>query len=244
MISKSIIVAGIAMFLLSVPLSAQLKTTMQTHSISITSEKTGTAGLHGCDPSTASNVPAYLFKLQKRQTSPSGTCATGGVGKWIDHSEKETDNGKVTFNSLPDGQYRIVSLTGEAIGCPIKGTNERSIVYAKEVSSIITIGKQSNTKPITSTTKSVGSSELVVYPNPASTQINIQLMSQELDGQVTITLYDILGKAMESIVKNYAQSTTQTWELSISNLPSGTYLIKVSNENKSLHKKVIVEHEQ
>jgi len=242
--SKTTLVAGIAMFLLNLSLSAQLRTSTSKHSISVTSDKTGVAGLHGCDESTAVNAPAYLFKLQKKQTSPQGTCAAGSLGKWSDHSKKETDNGKVTFDGLSDGQYRIICLSGEAIGCLIKGTHDRSIVYAKDASSVLTLGQENATKPIAAT-KDIENNDLLVYPNPASEQITLELQSSTLDGNLSISLYDILGKQICSLSKNYTQDSRQVWEMNTKDFPSGTYLIKVTDEqNQSLHQKIIIENKQ
>lgn len=77
--------------------------------------------------------------------------------------------------------------------------------------------------------------DLLIYPNPASTIINISLEGSNNQAAI-ITLYDATGRSVKNI------STTST-NLSIDRgeLRSGIYFIDVMIGNKRLTKKIILE---
>lgn len=68
-----------------------------------------------------------------------------------------------------------------------------------------------------------------VYPNPASTEINIS-SKLNLD---KVELYDILGKRIISKVKNLET-------IDVNDLKSGFYVLKIYSEEKSVTKKVVI----
>ena len=71
-----------------------------------------------------------------------------------------------------------------------------------------------------------------LYPNPSNELININFDEDQLS---KLELYDITGKLLFKKELN-----TNTFALNIANYPSGTYLVKVYNQNNaSLNKKII-----
>lgn len=71
-----------------------------------------------------------------------------------------------------------------------------------------------------------------LYPNPSNELINISFDEDQLS---KLELYDITGKLLFKKELN-----TNTYALNIANYPSGTYLVKVYNQNNaSLNKKII-----
>ena len=73
---------------------------------------------------------------------------------------------------------------------------------------------------------------LSFYPNPSNELINISFDQDQLS---KLELYDITGKLLFKKELN-----TNTYALNIANYPSGTYLVKVYNQNNaSLNKKII-----
>jgi hypothetical protein len=80
------------------------------------------------------------------------------------------------------------------------------------------------------------SNETVVYPNPASTQVNIKL-PDSLNGAVSnLKLLDIYGKRLAVFTVNGIHS-----ELDISGLVPGVYFIQVQNGEYSFQKKLVVD---
>ena len=80
---------------------------------------------------------------------------------------------------------------------------------------------------------------LIVYPNPVQYQLNFRLVSPE-KGQVRITLYDLLGKALISTTDYINGVNTLQGLVNIGSLPSGIYILKLELPGgKSLEKKIL-----
>ncbi len=71
---------------------------------------------------------------------------------------------------------------------------------------------------------------LVIYPNPASSILNIDNAENS-----TIEVYDLLGRVLLS-----RTNISLREQLNVSTLNSGTYLIRISNENKVVTDKFII----
>ena len=83
----------------------------------------------------------------------------------------------------------------------------------------------------------LGDNDLIIptvslYPNPSNELINISFGEDRLS---MIELYDITGKLLFKKELN-----ANTYALNIANYPSGTYLVKVYNQNNALLNKKII----
>ena len=83
----------------------------------------------------------------------------------------------------------------------------------------------------------LGNNDLIIptvslYPNPSNELINISFGEDRLSN---IELYDITGKLLFKKELN-----ANTYALNIANYPSGTYLVKVYNQNNALLNKKII----
>ena len=80
-------------------------------------------------------------------------------------------------------------------------------------------------------------SEFKIYPNPASTMLNISFNAPN-ENNYTLTLTDIQGK----VVINQLVTLTESYSLDVSNFSKGVYFLKIENENQlNLVKKIIIE---
>ena len=70
--------------------------------------------------------------------------------------------------------------------------------------------------------------ELTAYPNPTTNYLTLNLGKTELSN-LNFQLYDMSGKLIES---NKITSTIET--IRMENLPSSTYFLKVTNDNKEV----------
>ena len=75
---------------------------------------------------------------------------------------------------------------------------------------------------------------MIVYPNPAGEQISITSSDKFLNEKIKIDLYNALGDRVLS-VSNYVPGIP----VNISSLPSGIFLLKLSDGKSSLTKKII-----
>ena len=64
-----------------------------------------------------------------------------------------------------------------------------------------------------------------IYPNPATTQLTIDLKEE---GRADVTIYNVLGQAIQQESLNNLQTT-----IDIANLPAGVYMVKVMQNNKA-----------
>jgi len=75
-----------------------------------------------------------------------------------------------------------------------------------------------------------------IYPNPAESQVNIKL-SQAITTHTTIELVDISGKAVYAEKIETGEPSLQT--INLSALAEGIYLMKISNAEYCITKKLI-----
>ncbi len=80
----------------------------------------------------------------------------------------------------------------------------------------------------------LNNSEFITFPVPAKDVLNVQLNFEAAE----IQLLDLSGK----VVKTYNNSTTAnaSIELSVIDIPSGVYLLKVDSQEKPLTKKILI----
>jgi hypothetical protein len=79
-----------------------------------------------------------------------------------------------------------------------------------------------------------------VYPNPADRQINI-IAGEDLSGELTITLSDLLGKEVFQAVSSDMRPG-MIYPINAEDLRNGLYIIRVASEKGSFTGKVVVKH--
>lgn len=80
---------------------------------------------------------------------------------------------------------------------------------------------------------------LGIYPNPASTNVNVNFYLST-DQDVTIMIFDAIGKMVGSYQYSNAASGSHIFDLSVDNLTSGNYLIRVASEDFVRTEKVLI----
>jgi hypothetical protein len=111
--------------------------------------------------------------------------------------------------------------------------NERNYYRIKEVNNIGKVN-YTNVKVVSYSTDG----KIIVYPIPASTEINIVLNDALQLKPLTVKIYNTQGTAVINKIINKAKSTET---FNVNALPSGVYNISVGNDSKSIiTKKIIV----
>ena len=82
----------------------------------------------------------------------------------------------------------------------------------------------------------ITNNELKIYPIPANDQINI---SHRLDGTGSIDLFDTSGRKVQILFSGNLTPNTEK-RVSLPNLSSGLYIVKVKNEKRSISKKILI----
>jgi hypothetical protein len=85
----------------------------------------------------------------------------------------------------------------------------------------------------------VRKSSLDVYPNPASSQFNVNL-NLVRNAQVQVSLFDAYGKMVYSTDNKTMAQGENIMNISTSHLESGLYLLRVKVDNREMKKRVII----
>jgi hypothetical protein len=81
--------------------------------------------------------------------------------------------------------------------------------------------------------------EILVYPNPASSFITIQALSDAFDSNTNVRMYDLLGRTIMNQKVDLSSSNVQ---LNVENIPAGIfYLELLSSDGKIAIKKLVIE---
>lgn len=75
-----------------------------------------------------------------------------------------------------------------------------------------------------------------MYPNPTSDNLNLSF-NGTANGNYNVVVYNTLGSIVSRDVINVNGATVQT--INLENLPTGIYMIEISNDNSSMTQKVI-----
>ena len=94
------------------------------------------------------------------------------------------------------------------------------------------------TYQIITSVKENGITDLNIFPNPASSTLNVMLTTEEA-GQLTFRVSDMSGRTISTeSVENYGGEMMHT--LNVSNLSKGIYLLSIEgNQGKSVHKFIV-----
>lgn len=83
--------------------------------------------------------------------------------------------------------------------------------------------------------------KISIYPNPASEYVSISLSgTSQADEQPTFEIVDELGKKVASIPV-LASSNTSDWQIPVSQLPSGFYVIKMKLQGSEFQYKLFIQ---
>jgi hypothetical protein len=83
-----------------------------------------------------------------------------------------------------------------------------------------------------------GNQGFYIYPNPANTVINIQTDLNNAGEKGSIILFDATGRKI--VQANLQNAFTQIY---VADLPNGTYILQLINDNEVISKKITVNHQ-
>ena len=243
----------------ALPFTSRAKVYVETtpSSIKAYTDEVGLRGFHGCESGQLEEVPAYVFILLSR-TSGKTDCKEDGAeggetqrlqgGHWKEVSRQSSDENAIQFTGLGKGEYRVECLVGQPSGCVIAGTTDdfptQSIVYLQEKSTWVTLGESASDERSAALTHSrLAEGELLVFPNPAAYEINIQLRHADWGAQTRIRLVDLLGRDLIERQENLTSATGFfQWTLDVGQFPAGTYLLVVSDDQGQVYQQKVLVH--
>jgi hypothetical protein len=86
--------------------------------------------------------------------------------------------------------------------------------------------------------KSTNESGLSLWPLPANDLLNVSYSTENTNNLTTITVFNTGG----SVVMSKDLNNTSGTQLNVSTLPSGIYMLKLTNRKETLMKKFIIQH--
>ncbi len=159
----------------------------------------------------AQGVDYFPWKLNPASFT---SAATKGVN--------DVDNIEIVEIDAPAGVYTI-SVTNKGT---LRGGSEN---YTLLISGADT-GTLSNPTEVLNTIR--------LYPNPASNFVNISMQGQLSGNNISVDIYDTLGKRV--IQKSFDNSRSFEQRIDTSALDTGIYIVKISDGNSSSTKKLII----
>lgn len=92
---------------------------------------------------------------------------------------------------------------------------------------------------ILSTAENTQNARFSIYPNPASNEVFIKLLSQDLD-EVQISIHDITGKKIQQSIETIFSNQHNTLSINISDLASGLYIISGDHNGERLFQEKLI----
>ncbi len=145
-------------------------------------------------------------------------------------------NGDYKFDSVPDGSYKVypeqLNYISSGASITIDATNQSHAAVNFERSNQ---NKTINLKPTTITNVN-GQDVFTVYPNPASSAVNISWANANSE-QANIRIINITGKQ----VLNTTVTMTGVTTVDVSTMPTGLYLMNINDGISNYTQKLTVE---
>ena len=107
-----------------------------------------------------------------------------------------------------------------------------AIIDGQQFGTLVSIENEFNAIP--------SSFQLKVYPNPFNSTVNFNF-TLPLSGTVALSLYNILGEKVATIINEYRNFGSYNIEYNSSNIPSGIYLAELrQGKNSSIQKLILL----
>ena len=78
----------------------------------------------------------------------------------------------------------------------------------------------------------------LIFPNPAQDIFNVDINLTRPE-YLSFELYDVNGKLIELLLKDWVKTKTNTFSFSLKDVSSGIYLLKITGSTTNLTKKII-----
>ncbi len=191
---------------------------------------------------TCSIQPRFSYKTQGltvRFDNRSTGAFEQTTWQFSDGTTIEGNNPSHTFTQA--GSYTFsVTLSNSAQNCTQLYEGKVYVFNTGSISPITATTQQETSQQLkTNVSTPAAITHLTNYPNPFTDFTTLSFnLAQE--GKVSIGLYDLSGRLVQSIADDYMNSGLQTFNIERQNLTAGTYIIQVSTTQTSFSRKVMV----
>lgn len=183
-------------------------------------------------------IPANSILVVFGGGTPTGSFG-GAVIQTASEGQLNFSNGGdvITINNILGDQVAVFNSTASGVSV----SDNQSVTRNPDITGDFAIHTDANASLLfspgtladgsTLSTTQFNNADLSIYPNPASNGfVNIRSTSADA---MTIAVYDLLGKQISN-------TTLTNNRLNVSELNKGIYILKISQNNKSITKKIII----
>ena len=103
------------------------------------------------------------------------------------------------------------------------------------------LGVDLDSTQLPSSTEELNGDKMVIYPNPADQTASIEFPSG-LKGSTEVVLMELTGQIIRTIYSGPGNAVGREVTLSISDIASGLYLIRLADESGYSSQKLVVSH--
>ena len=140
------------------------------------------------------------------------------------------DDKKIIFNSK-NGSSNVIKVTGLKSNKYQSDGTAASVLFNNATNGVWSATGYRNL----SNNNELIENQISIAPNPATNYLNIDLTKSEIDVQ-KIAIYDISGNLM---INKTIENNQKNINLDIQNLSAGTFILKLSSNNKVIHTKFV-----
>ncbi len=113
------------------------------------------------------------------------------------------------------------------------GTSTGKIVFNTRVLAMVNVGVND--------VNGVSKAQYSIYPNPATTNVNVVVDAQEAADNTIMVVSDVTGKVLQQTQVSIKQGLN-AFSLDVATYPTGTYIVTVANSSWKVSDKVVVQH--
>jgi hypothetical protein len=197
------------------------------------------------DMSPVHHEDAHYFMIVNalafRNTNNSLSNPGGTADKTRQSIKLDIDFGVYAVDQL----MRVNSQTGEVENVPLQQVSGQkytvSLSYDGGKGDLF-FWKNAHSKILSSISSlQTGEYDLNIYPNPAESVQNLMVrVSSPVNGTATFSLFDMVGMEISTAESSAISSGISTIPFMFSNIPVGSYLLRMDMNDKMLSKKLII----
>jgi len=170
------------------------------------------------DPIPLKNDMAYLVMLEYYASDETTVSFA---------ASEEFDYNATVFLSQVQGMARYSGVLG--VEGDLSTANFSTVGFGRDVVPVVrmTVGSE----PVTSTREVAQhlNDQFYVFPNPTAQQLNVRLALSEQADEARVEIFDMSGRLQW--YRTWSQVRTEQLPVDVSNLPSGTYTVRIVTNN-------------
>ena len=210
------------------------------------------------DPYESNNTAATATPITIANTISAALATSGDFDYFAFSNTSAKKNIKITLNCVKDYDIRLYNSAGNTVKFQTTAANPEILIFNTSVvgaykfriegyngafsaSDCYTLRvdlSASNFKGQEDfATEKLVDSDVMVYPNPTSGDITIQLPEEKYNSDMNIVMYNSIGQ----MVSNQKYGDDQRTTVNLGNLENGMYILQIRDENNTVSKRIVLE---